>query len=256
MKKKFLKIVILLIMLALTFSTIVNAFSFTATMETSSPTVAESTEFTVTVKVSNLDVGPNGINTLGGYFRYDKEIFETISESSIEGINGWGYTYSSDTNKITLTKTTFVKTEESVFNVTLKTKANTSGKEGTIRFTNIMASNSEGDISATDISTTILVGTPGENTANSASNTANNTSLLPLNRANTSNNTTIGIANNVANNVANRVNLPSYVNNANLTGEDIPYTGVEDTIPFVMIGIVVLAIVFYIKIEKINKEMK
>lgn len=256
MKKKFLKIVILMIMLALTFSTIVNALSFTATMETSSTTVAESTEFTVTVKVSNLDVGPNGINSLSGYFRYDKEIFETISESSIEGINGWSYTYSSDSNRITLTKPTFVKTEESVFNVTLKTKANVSGKEGAIRFTNIMASNSEGDISATDISTTIAVGTPGGNTANSAANAAGNASLLPVNRSSNNTNTSNNTANNVANNVANRADRPYYVNNSNPAGDDIPYTGVEDSLPFLMIGIVILAIVFYIKIEKINKEMK
>lgn len=253
MKKKFLKIVILMIILTLTFATIVNALSFTAIIETSSPTVAESTEFTVTVKVSNLDVGQNGINALSGYFRYDKEIFETISEASIEGINGWNYTYSSDNNRITLTKNTFVKTEESVFNVTLKTKEKVSGKEGAISFTNVMATNSEGDISASDTSITILVGTPGTNMANATSNNSTiNASIRPLNRS--ANNT----ANrNVSNNTTNKVNnMPSYVNNLNSTGDDIPYTGVEDSLPFFMVGIVILALVFYIKIEKINKEIK
>lgn len=44
-----------------------SALSFTATMTPSATTVAEATEFTVTVKVSNLDVGTNGINSLKGY---------------------------------------------------------------------------------------------------------------------------------------------------------------------------------------------
>lgn len=255
MKKKFLKIVIIMMMLVLTYATIVNALSFTATMETNTTTVAESTEFTVTVKVSNLDVGSNGINSLSGYLKYDKDVFESISESSIEGINGWNCTYASDTGRITLTKTTFVKSEESVFNVTLKTKADVSGKEGIVQFTNIMASNSETDISAQDISTTITVGTVDGNTANTAnrSNTTSNGSIVPI-ISNTSNNTS---SNNTVNNVVNTNNESgSFVNSTNTVEEDIPYTGVEDGIAFLIICIVILAIVFYIKIERINKEIK
>lgn len=255
MKKKFLKIVIIMIMLVLTLATIVNALSFTATMETNSTTVAESTEFTVTVKVSNLEVGPNGINGLSGYLKYDKNVFETVSESSIEGINGWSCTYASDSGKITLTKTTFVKAEEAVFNVTLKTKTGINGKEGLVQFTNIMATNSETDISASDISTTIIVGTGSGNVANTSNTTSNNGIVASVNK--TANNTANKTGNtNKSQNNALTNNISSYVNNSNTTGEDIPYTGVEDSIIFLIAGIVILAIVFYIKIERINKEMK
>lgn len=246
MKKKFLKIVIIMIMLVITYSTIVNALSFTATMETNSTTVPEATEFTVTVKVSNLDAGPNGINGLSGYIKYNKDVFETINESSVEGINGWNAQYASDSQKITLTKTTFVKTEESVFNVTFKTKTAITGKEGLIQFNNIIGTNSDTDISTSDISTTIVVGTASGNTANKTGNTRTN--VIPV--INTANNT-------AANNTANKVNNSiSFVNQTNTTDDDIPYTGVEDSLPFLMIGIVLLAIVFYIKIERINKELK
>lgn len=248
MKKKFLKIAIIMMMLTLTYATVVNALSFTATMTTNSPTVAEATEFTVTVKVSNLDVGPNGISGLSGYIKYDKNIFETINESSIEGINGWSAQFASDSSKITLTKPTFVKTEESVFNITFKTKTGVSGKEGLIQFNNILGTNNDTDISTADISTTIMVGTASGNTANKTSNATGNT-IIPLVN-NTANNTS-------RNNTTNRTNNTiSFVNQTNTTGDDIPYTGVEDTIPFIMVGIVILAIVFYIKIERINKELK
>lgn len=257
--KKVYKIAIILIMLVLTYTTVVNALSFTATMQTDHTTIAESTEFLVTVKVSNLDVGPNGINTLSGYFKYDKNIFETINESSIEGINGWGATYASDTGKLTLTKQTFVKTEESVFNVTLKTKTGVSGKEGLIQFINIMASNSEGDISATDISTTIVVGTTGGNTANT-SNPPASSNAIPIQPTNRTNNTSnIGNTSHNTSNVANNTSRPidSYVNGTtNAIDDDIPYTGVEDHLVFLIVGIVLLAIIFYIKIERLNKEMK
>lgn len=250
MKKKFLKIAIIMMMLTLTYATVVSALSFTATMTTNSPTVAEATEFTVTVKVSNLDVGPNGISGLSGYIKYDKNIFETINESSIEGINGWNAQFASDSSKITLTKPTFVKTEESVFNITFKTKTGVSGKEGVIQFNNILGTNNDTDISTADISTTIMVGTASGNTANKTNATGN--TIIPLVN-NTANNT----ANVARNNTVNRTNDTfSFVNQTNTTGDDIPYTGVEDTLPFIMIGIVILAIVFYIKIERINKELK
>lgn len=246
MKKKFLKIVIIMTMLVITYTTIVNALSFTATMETNSTTVPESTEFTITIKISNLDVGPNGLSGLSGYIKYNKDIFEAINESSIEGINGWDARYASDSQKITLTKTTFVKTEESVFNITLKTKAGVSGKEGVVSFSNIVGTNNDSDISTADISTTITVGNVSGNTANTTSNNTSN--VIPV--INTSSNNTSNT--NKANNAAGS----SFVNQTNTTGDDIPYTGVEDTIPFLMVGIVILAIVFYIKIERINKELK
>ena len=50
-------------------ASVANALSFTASMTPSSTTVPESTEFTVSVKVANLDVGANGINSLSnGYW--------------------------------------------------------------------------------------------------------------------------------------------------------------------------------------------
>lgn len=250
--KKFLKIFIIMIILVITYATIVSALSFTVTMEPSSNTIAESTEFTITVKVSNLDVGPNGINTLSGYIKYDNSIFETISETSIEGINGWAAQYSSDVGKVTLTKGTFTKTEETVFNVTLKTKSGVSGKSGLVKFTNILASNSDTEISATDVSTTITVGTSGGNTANVTNRTGNVTPppIVVSNKTNTSN------TNVLTSNTVNNSGMPSFVNTTNTVDDDIPYTGVEDTIAVLIVGIAILAIIFYIKIEKLNNEMR
>lgn len=267
MKKKFLKISIIVMMFIFVYSTIVNALSFTATMTPSSTTVAESTEFTVSIKVSNLDVGSNGINSLSGYLDYDETVFETISDSSIDGLNSWSPTYTADSGRLTLTKNTFVKAEESVFQITFKTKSGVSGKSGQISFSTIVASNSQDDISASDISTSITVGSNTGNTANNTQNASTNNALViyPINNTATNTKNTTNTANtaNTSNTNKNTSNttrnnaVSSYVNTANSTSEeDIPYTGAEDTVMYIMAVILAMAIIFYIKFEKINKEIK
>ena len=90
-----------------------------------------------------------------------------------------------------------------------------------------------------------------------ATNTNTNTN------ASTNTNKSIGISTNKAQNTNKNTNKNTntnkaapYVNSTNTTGENIPYTGVEDTVMYLIAAIVIIAIVFYIKFERINKEMK
>ena len=269
MKKKFLKITIIAILLVFVYASVVNALSFTASMTPSSTTVPESTEFTVSVKVANLDVGANGINSLSGYLQYDASIFEEITEASIEGLNAWNPTYNAgNQGKITLIKSSFVKTEESVFQVTFKTKEGTSGKTGKIQFNNIVASNSANDITASDISITITIGEDtgvdgnsvqaNVTTNNTNTNTNANKPSITVNKNNTTNTNTNKNTNTNTNTNknTNKASSSSYVNSSNTSKENIPYTGTEDTVMLLMGAVIVIAIVFYIKFERINKEMK
>ena len=255
MRKRIVKISIIALLFIWVYSTIVNALSFSATMTPSSTAVEESTEFTIRVSVSNLDVGANGINTLSGTLKYDEDVFEEILDSSIEGLNSWSPSFNSSNKKITLTKTTFVKNEEAVFQITFKTKSNLKSKKGTILFTNIVASNSESEINASDISTTITIGSEETNTANVTNNT--NTSALNIVPivANVNNTSTNNSVTNKVNNVVNNTYRYNVVNNTS-TEDDIPYTGVEDTILYVIIALIAVAIVFYIKFERVNKEIR
>ena len=207
MEKKVFKVLIMIIVLVIAVSTVAQAASFTASMTPSSTTVAPETEFTVTVKISNLDVGSNGINSLSGYLTYDDAVFETINESSIEGVNDWKPTFSSDNGRITLLKTQFVNSEEAVFQITFKTKSETDLKKktsGIIKLSQVVASNSQDDITASDISTTITISTA---TANETTNTATNSLVLKTNT--TVKNTTIKnttVKNVVTNTTENKVN--------------------------------------------------
>ena len=266
MEKKVFKVLIMIMLLVIAVSTVAQAASFTATMTPSSTTVAPETEFTVTVKISNLDVGSNGINSLSGYLTYDDAVFETINESSIEGVNDWKPTFSSDNGRITLLKTQFVNTEEAVFQITFKTKSETDLKKktsGIIKLSQVVASNSQDDITASDISTTITISTA---TANETTNTATNSLVLKTNTTtknttikNTTTNNTVKntVTNTTGNAVGAAVNTTKNTTVYNTVGEeDIPYTGVEDTIVYVLFVAIAMALVFYIKFEKINKDIR
>ena len=95
--KKVLSILLIIIMLLCIFSKgVMAAGSFTPTMTASKQTVPESTEFIVTVKVSNIDVGQTGIDSLTGTLQYDTSVLETINSSSVEKRDAWTVTYSPD----------------------------------------------------------------------------------------------------------------------------------------------------------------
>lgn len=294
MERKIFKIAIIAMLLVCVCATVTNALSFSVTMTPSKKVVPASTEFTVEIKVSNLDVGTNGINTLSGNLIYDDEVFETIGESSIEGRNGWSHSFTPENDgKITLTKMSFVKTDEEVFQVTFKTKSTEDLKnntKGLIQFKGISASNSASDITASDVSVEIKIGeesseegdvnvTPtnttnnnnnnnnntNKNTTNTSggnsigitpSNTNKNTTNTNTNKANTNTNKANTNTNKATNTNTNKAVSP-YVNSTNTTNEEsIPYAGAEDYILYFIGAVLAIAIVFYIKFERINKEMK
>ena len=54
----------------------------------------------------------------------------------------------------------------------------------------------------------------------------------------------------------NNTNVTSYVNTNNSSNSDIPYAGVEDTVVYIIGALIVVSAILYIKIEKINKEIR
>lgn len=262
MKRKVLLIALVIALVVALLINTVSAASFIATMTASKTTVAESTEFTVTVKVSNIDAGTNGINSISGIFSYDTKIFESITSSSISGLNGWQPSYFPDTGKIVLLKTSFTKNDEDVLQVTLKTKASTSGKSGVVSFKSVTAANSDTDIQASDISTTITVGNASTSQGEGSSSGTNTQAPQQINTnvAKPTTNTAPVTNNTVANtNIANNVVTPS-VNNApnnNVVVQresDIPYTGTSDNIMRAIFVVLVIAGISYFKYESIKEN--
>lgn len=199
MKKKKIEVFIATILIIFTCANVVSAYSFSISMRLDSATVGEGSDIVVRVNVSNLDVGTNGINSLLGYFKYDTSVFETINESCIEGLNGWTLSsYNPDNGKMVFSKTTFVKSDEDVFYITLRTKQETNGRRGTIDFINVVASNSAQDISCADINTSVLVN-------NNYANNTTTTNVVYINTTNQTNSTSIPV-------------IPEYTNQVSING--------------------------------------
>ena len=230
----------------------VYALSFTTTITTDTTTVPESKEFTVKVKVSNLDVGENGINQFNGYLEYDATLFETITEASIEGLNGWVASYTPDNKRIQLLNTTFVKNDSEVFQITFKTKTDILGKEGKIELKRITASNSETEINATDISTKITIGNvsapvdPLQNTTNTL-----NTNILNID-VNTTNTNTENTNTNTNTENTNVVPPQNNMVGGNNTVQEIPHTGAEDTLVQILFVVALITIISYIRYYRLR----
>lgn len=251
MRKKILLIALVITLVVALLVNTVSASSFVASITPNKTTVAESAEFTVTIKVTNIDAGTNGINTMSGVFSYDTKVFESIVSSSISGLSGWSPSYFPDTGKIVLLKTAYTKNDEDVLQITLKTKANTAGKTGAVSFKSITAGNSETEMSASDISTTITVGNvPAGEEGNTSTNTNSggpqsiNTNTNPIrnNTVNTNTNTNKAIG-------------PAVNNTSNINVEqesDIPYTGTSDNIMRAIFVVLVIAGISYFKYESIK----
>lgn len=67
--------------------------TFKASATASTTKLKPEEEVTITVAVSDINMGERGINTLEGNVEYDKNVFEEIKESSIQSLNNWTTTY-------------------------------------------------------------------------------------------------------------------------------------------------------------------
>lgn len=258
MRKKINCILLILILMfsLLTINSYAVDLSFTTTMTPSSTSVSESTEVVITVAVSNLNVGDSGINAFSAYLSYDSDVFETLTDSSVEGLNSWTSTYSTTSGQILLTKNSFVNDDENIMQITLKTKEGvTSGTDGTVSLTGIVAQNSESTIDGSNVSTTITVGTESTSTTNTANaitiiaNTTSTNTTNATNNANTSNS-----ANTNTNTNTNNTSTSTY-NVTNTSSDDsIPYTGVStDALIKIILGVILIALAIYIKLRKMDE---
>lgn len=260
MKKKIL-ILSLIIMLIISFIPVVSSaanYSFTVSMTAKNAKVSSGSGVIITVKLSNLNVGENGINSFSAYLSYDTDIFEPLTDSSIDGLNGWVPSYTTGTGKVSLYRPTFLKSDEEIMTIELKTKSGLAdGTQGEVKLSTIKVSNSSDEITASPVSTNITIGTestqvPVENVVTPIPITPENivTPTPAVNNTLPVNNTSV--VNKVANNVT--TNKVQVVNKSN---NDMPYTGTDsNSLAKIIIGIICLSLVIYLKIERMDKDIK
>ena len=102
MKAKTTKILSILILAMAMIGASVSATSnsFRASATPSTTTLKPGEEVTITVKVSDINMGENGINTLEGKIKYDTNVFESVKASDVQSLNNWSTTYNDETSSL------------------------------------------------------------------------------------------------------------------------------------------------------------
>ena len=284
MNKNLLKVGIIFLLLIFVLINISWAYSFNVTM---TPSSDSSGNVIIKLKLSNLDVGENGVNAFSAILNVDSSVYENVSSSDVMGLNNWTSNYSESTSKLTLIKTTPIKSDEEVLQITLKPKSGSTKKSGTVSLKSIIASNGTDEITISDYSVNVSA------TGSISASTTNTSNTTPTNKTSSNNTTTITISNNsniaITSNTTNRVNnnansnnvsnnnannttvatnnvsnyntstntqntvVPTNLANSVSSDETVPYTGTRENVRIILIVLLIVAFGIYIKFEKINK---
>lgn len=258
MKKIVSIVVIMLILLCMTTVYAAND-SFKTTLKTS-PAQAKGEDtviITIGLKDIAIESGDKGIGAYTANVKFDSSVFEYVSTN---GTDEWEAPLYQDGLITSNTKTAeVVNTTGDIATITLKVKKDAKVGETVIELTNFSGSTGRTDVETEDtsIKMTIAENNNGNNSGNNGGN--NNGNNGTTNNGNNNNPTT---GNNTSNN-NNLGNIPGTSNNTGtITNETIkegklPKTGSTDFIIFTIIGAVsILAIIFFIRMLILNKDIK
>lgn len=277
MSKK-LKICLILVVVLTTITTVYAALSCKVSLQTKKE-VSKNEEFVVDVVLSDIQ-SDRGVIALGATLEYDKDSLTLVK---MEGQNGWATPSYNEKNGILATdRNALTTSDETVFKITFKANDN-SKKDVDIILKDIAVANGKDEIELSNSKTTVTVKsgnassddnttkddnkianntvsdnkvnnntTNNDNTVNNTTNN-NNTNNNTTNNVNTSKNNTNVTANKVVNNVSN--NTIKAETDDNIKGGLLPKAGEKSIVLIVLVIVAIIAAVFYIKIQNINKKV-
>lgn len=157
-------ITIIMLVALITMSTIVMAATggeYSVKMSLTSNSKLKAGD-TVTVNVNVTSVNAlDGIDAIAAAIKYDENVFEALSTSSMVATNEWTPSYAASTKMLTLKKDSKVSKAETVLKINLKVKDTINVDSTTIKLQEVVASNGivsnggTGDIEVGEISVTI-----------------------------------------------------------------------------------------------------
>lgn len=118
------------------------SFKFSATPN--SDIVVEGEIIKINLKISDINAGEEGINTVSFRFTYDENFFEDVSVNSK---NNWSITYNDEKDNkergraLAILLSSGITKDQEIGEITLKVKKNLTLKTGTIKFTEVSTNN-------------------------------------------------------------------------------------------------------------------
>lgn len=228
MKVKFLSVMLIVLVMVSLMPSFVKAAnnSFKAVVTPTTAELKANDEIVITLQVKEINMGENGINTVEGTLEYDKEIFEEVKSSSIQNLGSWNTTYNdeegSSNGKFLAMNLSNVKEDSNVFSVKLKIKSDVKEtKETIVKFKGITSNDGTDLVNVGDKTVKIKVaGKEAEKTEDTENGNKGEEGKTK------GDNTT--------------------------AKKKLPKTGESNAIAITAVGLVAIAVIFYIKIRKMN----
>ena len=223
-----LSIVIVLGILMVPKYVMADSFNFVATPDKT--TLKAGDTVTVTIGISKVNVGEDGINTIEAILEYDETVFEKVQKTDITSANSWAITYN-DTEEgqkgalLGIIMSVGEKEDQTIATIKLKVKEDAAGKTGSIKFKEIATNNREELIYDTDKNISVTV-------SSSETETPKPTEEKPTTQEETKQET----------------------KDSTKSSGNLPKTGVNNG--FVVVAVIVLIIASIVLLKKIKKYKK
>ena len=263
MKKMKILITLLIIctFVSLLITTSYAADTFSASMTPSSSKVTKGDEFTITIKLSRINI-TDGLATFRGTLKFDKDVV-TMLEAN--GQNNWSVTYNDTNNTLLFDTATATKTDVEIGTLKFKMNDSTSALTAAIRLVSIEGGNAalQDPVKISDITTNVSVGggvstqTPTTTpTGNDATNT--NATVWPTTKPSNSPVNIPTSSPSLSPTVVVDTPSPSPANNTpknTTTNDNMPNTGAADgyIIPL-MAFIATLGIISFVNYKKLSEK--
>lgn len=249
------KIVTLSLTLVLVFMVITNVYavsSFKVSMETSKDEFTKKEEFTVEVKISDIQ-DEKGIIAMGGEIEYDEDSLTLVKIE--QGSENWAKpSYSENSKKFAMDRDARGKDDEVLFKMVF-TVNEESAKKPKITLKNLVGSNGSDDIEISDVNFTVNV---KDGSTNPSISPKPSGSSSPSASASGTPSTTTKPSASTTPNTDKKITSSQVPQTESGENTKIPYTGFENTTVLlaVLVPAIALAIFSYMKIRQINKKSK
>ncbi len=249
--KKIAKISLILLSMMLI---VTKVYAVSCNMELQS--TKKNDEIVIEVAISKIET-PDGIISFGGTLEYDKN---SLSLEGMSGQNGWSTpSYNEKNGKFAMDRNALVNAPEKILQITFKI-TNPDAQSATVTLKDTIASGgvSTGDITVPNLTKTISIKeqTPGE--PDDDKDDENNEQNGNNNQGNINDNTTQNTKPNTDSNDSRNIVASTTNNKANdsIKKGILPKAGTTNIVLFILGGVVILAMIFYIKMKKFDRNFK
>lgn len=130
---------------------VVNASGFEMNIESDNNIIKSGETIVLTVSINNIETDNEGIDLLLASISYDNNVFENVEENDIKALGQWGgLLFNPNNNKLIIERNSQTKSNEEVFQISLKAKDNIDVESTKISINQAQSTDGNQDIDGVD----------------------------------------------------------------------------------------------------------